>query len=46
MQLRRGPRFEKDSNNPADSLSGCGPKLLLFGDLAIFAVSLLIGVIL
>lgn len=46
MQLGRGPRFEKDSNDLADSLSGCGPKVLLFGVLAIFAVSLLIGVIL
>lgn len=46
MQLGRGPRFEKDSNDLADSLSGCGPKILLFGVLAVFGVSLLIGVIL
>ncbi|WP_270407837.1 hypothetical protein [Brachybacterium paraconglomeratum] len=46
MQLGRGPRFEKDSNDLAGSLSGGGAKLVLFVVLAIFAVSLLIGVLL
>lgn len=44
MELGRGPRYEKDSDDLASSLSRGAVKIGLFVLVAIFVVSLLIGV--
>ncbi|UQN30543.1 hypothetical protein [Brachybacterium kimchii] len=46
MELGRGPRFDKDSNDLADFLAKGGVKIALFIILAVFVGSLLLGVIL
>ncbi|MCG7309695.1 hypothetical protein [Brachybacterium sp. ACRRE] len=46
MELGRGPRFEKDSNDLADFLAKSRVKIGLFVILVVFLGSLLLGVIL
>ncbi|MGP9684002.1 hypothetical protein [Brachybacterium sp. AOP3-A1-3] len=45
MQLGRGPQYEKDSDDLANSLSGGVVKVVLFVLVAIFVLSLLVGVL-
>lgn len=44
MELGRGPKFEKDSNDLADLLASGWVKAALFVVLTIVAISLLIGI--
>lgn len=46
MALGRGPRFEKDSEDLIEALSGTGVKIGLAVLLVLFGGSLLVGVIL
>lgn len=45
MELGRGPRYEKDSDDLASSLSRGAVKIGLFVLVAIFVLSLLVGVL-
>lgn len=45
MELGRGPQYEKDSDDLANSLSGGAVKVGLFLLTAIFVLSLLAGVL-
>lgn len=45
MELGRGPRYEKDSDDLANSLSGGAVKVGLFVLVTIFVLSLLVGVL-
>jgi len=45
MELGRGPRYEKDSDDLASSLSRGAVKVGLFVLVAIFVLSLLVGVL-
>lgn len=45
MELGRGPQYEKDSDDLASSLSGGVVKFILFVLVAIFVLSLLVGVL-
>lgn len=45
MELGRGPQYEKDSDELASSLSGGVVKVMLFVLVAVFVVSLLLGVL-
>lgn len=44
MEVGRGPQYEKDSDDLASSLSGGAVKVVLFVLVAIFVLSLLVGV--
>lgn len=45
MELGRGPQYEKDSDELASTLSGGVVKVVLFVLVALFVVSLLVGVL-